>query len=463
MFRNLILIAALATSLQALPLAAQERVPGSQAEVQLSFAPVVEATAPAVVNIYASRTLEQRTPFQDDPFFSQFFKDFVLGPREQNSLGSGVILGDGLVVTNYHVVGNADDIRVVLADRREYAGTMVLADEFADLAVIRLADAPELPALDYADSDGLKVGDLVLAIGNPFGVGQTVSSGIISGLARTGQGGGGMMQGGRYFIQTDAPINPGNSGGALVDMNGDLVGINTQIVTRSGGSNGIGFAIPAALVKQVVDQAAAGKDRFERPYAGVEVQVVDAGMAEALGLDRPMGVILRRMAEDSPFAQAGLVPGDVIVAIEDQPVNAAAELDFRLATHPLGDTVAVRYISGGTWQGAEVALVPAPERAEASLVTIAAAGPFQGLTVTPMTADMARSMGNPYVTGGLVVVGVEGRAARTGFLRGDVILTVNRVAVTTPEELEQVVTGQSGWWRVDYLRGNRQVTARFNG
>ena len=462
MFRKLILIAVLTAPVQGLPLVAQDRVPDSQTEVQLSFAPVVEATAPAVVNIYASRTLEQRTPFQDDPFFSQFFKDFVLGPREQNSLGSGVILGDGLVVTNYHVVGNADDIRVVLADRREYAGTMVLADEFADLAVIRLENAPELPALDYADSDGLKVGDLVLAIGNPFGVGQTVSSGIISGLARTGQGGGGMMQGGRYFIQTDAPINPGNSGGALVDMAGNLVGINTQIVTSSGGSNGIGFAIPAALVKQVVDQAAAGKERFERPFAGVEVQMVDAGMAEALGLDRPMGVILRRMAEDSPFAKAGLVTGDVIVAIGDQPVNAAAELDFRLATHPLGDTVTVRYISGGSWQGAEVELVAAPERAEADVVTIIAEGPFQGLTVTEMTPEIAGSL-RTSLSDGLVVVSAEGRAARTGFIRGDVILTVNRVAVSTPEDLSREVTGKSGWWRVDYVRGNRQVTARFNG
>ncbi|MBV7407763.1 trypsin-like peptidase domain-containing protein [Maritimibacter sp. DP1N21-5] len=463
MFRILILIVAgLATPLAA-QTATDTRVPESRMDMQMSFAPVVEATASAVVNIYASRTLEQRSPFQDDPFFSQFFKDFVLGPREQNSLGSGVILGEGLVVTNFHVVGNADDIRVVLADRREYAGTMVLADEFADLAVIRLENAPDLPALEFADSDGLRVGDLVLAIGNPFGVGQTVSSGIVSGLARSGQGGGAMMQGGRYFIQTDAPINPGNSGGALVDMEGRLVGINTQIVTRSGGSNGIGFAIPAALVKQVVDQAAAGNDRFTRPYSGVEVQVVDAAMAEALGLDRPMGVILRRLADDSPFAEAGLVPGDVIVAIEDQPVNAAAELDFRLATHPLGESVAVRYVSGGSWQGTEVALVPAPEGPELDLVTIAAPGPFQGLTVAPMSPEIGAATRNPYVTEGLFVVEVEGRAARTGFQRGDVILTVNRIGVRTAADLEAVVTGQSGWWRVDYLRGNRQVTARFNG
>ncbi|MCB2105473.1 MAG: trypsin-like peptidase domain-containing protein, partial [Rhodobacteraceae bacterium] len=221
------------------PARAEDRVPQDAAEISLSFAPLVRATAPAVVNIYARRIVEQRqSPFANDPFFSQFFGLGQAAPRVQNSLGSGVILReDGIVVSNVHVVAGADEIRVVLSDRREYDGKVILADPAADIAVIQLEGASDLPALTLADSDQAEVGDLVLAIGNPFGVGQTVTSGIVSGLARSG---GGMGQGRGYFIQTDAPINPGNSGGALIDMEGHVLGINSQIVTRSGGSNGIG-------------------------------------------------------------------------------------------------------------------------------------------------------------------------------------------------------------------------------
>ncbi|MAM63701.1 trypsin-like peptidase domain-containing protein [Maritimibacter sp. UBA3975] len=459
----MIRVLALCFALVPVAVNAQTQVPDSPAQMQLSFAPVVEETAPAVVNIYASRVVERRNPFADDPFFSQFFRDFDIPPQQQNSLGSGVIVGDGLVVSNYHVVGNATDIRVVLADRREYDGRLVLADEAADLAVIRLDGGEDLPALDFADSDELAVGDLVLAIGNPFGVGQTVSSGIISGLARTGQGGGALLQGGRYFIQTDAPINPGNSGGALVDMRGDLVGINTQIVTRSGGSNGIGFAIPANLVKQVVAQAAAGRDRFERPWSGVEVQVVDASIADAMGLERPMGVLLRDIHPDSPFAQAGLSVGDVVVAIADQPVNAAAELDFRLATHPMGDTVEVRYMNADGFQAARVTLAAAPRGIEAALTAITLPGPFQGLTLSPLSPDIARNLGQPMDAKGVVVVTAEGPARRTGFQRGDVIHSVNHISVTTGDAFEAVIAEGSRWWRVEFSRGGRRITARFNG
>ena len=239
---------------------AETRVPSDTVEVKLSYAPVVKAVVPSVVNIYARRVVEtQASPFANDPFFSQFFGDMRSRPRLQNSLGSGVILGaDGIVVSNFHVVGNATEIRVVLADKREFDAEVLLADPQTDLAILRMINAPDLPALTFSDSDAVEVGDLVLAVGNPFGVGQTVSSGIISAQARTG------MVRGRpgYFIQTDAPINPGNSGGALVDMKGQLVGINTAIVTRSGGSDGIGFAIPANLVRQYVEQAQNGADQL---------------------------------------------------------------------------------------------------------------------------------------------------------------------------------------------------------
>ncbi|MGR3583188.1 MAG: trypsin-like peptidase domain-containing protein, partial [Pseudooceanicola nanhaiensis] len=218
------------------PVAATEpAVPNSQAEIALSFAPVVKQAAPAVVNIYASRVVQsRRSPFADDPFFSDFFRNYgQTRPQVQNSLGSGVILSaDGIVVSNNHVVEQADDIRVVLNDRREFRARVLMADAEADLAILKLEEAAEMPHLDLRDSDGVEVGELVLAIGNPFGVGQTVSSGIVSGLARSGTATGNARG---YFIQTDAPINPGNSGGALIDLNGRLIGVNTSILSKSGG------------------------------------------------------------------------------------------------------------------------------------------------------------------------------------------------------------------------------------
>ncbi len=453
-------------ALLAQPMLAQQTqmVPQSAAQIQLTFAPVVERTAPAVVNIYATYMTEQVSPFANDPFFSEFFRGLTARPQVQNALGSGVIVKGGLVVTNYHVVRRATEIRVVLADRREFDGQVVLADQEADLAIIRLqgADEASLPAIEIGDSDALAVGDLVLAIGNPFGVGQTVSSGIISGLARTGRGANALTTG-RYFIQTDAPINPGNSGGALVDMAGRLIGINTLIVTRSGGSVGLGFAIPANLVRQVVAQARAGHDHFVRPWAGLDVQEVDADMAEALGFDRPRGVLVRALAEKSPFADAGLEPGDVLIALGGQPVNAAAELAFRLATQPLGGTVTATWLHDGAQRSAPVALVPRPEGAAAAgVVQIADPGPFQGLTLAPLTSDLTRRLGlSPQVQGVVVVEGPR-RIGRTGLAVGDVILAVDGVAVTDPARVASLARGHRGWWRIDLIRGNRRITLRTN-
>ncbi|MEO0360680.1 MAG: trypsin-like peptidase domain-containing protein, partial [Pseudomonadota bacterium] len=244
---------ALSMALAAAPQAAvAQTVPSSQAEITLSFAPVVKRAAPAVVNVFTRKVTQRRNPFAGDPFFERFFREFGglgTGRRMQNSLGSGVILtDDGYVVTNDHVVTGADEVRVVLADKREFEAEIVFTDRQADIAILKLDEASDLPTLEFRASDELEVGDLVLAIGNPFGVGQTVTSGIVSALARTG---GRNRRGalGGYFIQTDAAVNPGNSGGALVDMSGRLVGVNTAILSRSGGSNGIGFAIPADLVK----------------------------------------------------------------------------------------------------------------------------------------------------------------------------------------------------------------------
>ena len=344
----------------ALALPAQARIPFSKEEITLSFAPLVKEATPAVVNIYAKRIVETRSsPFANDPIFSEFFRNFAPSrPRVQNSLGSGVILSDdGYVVSNYHVVGQADEIKVVLNDRREFDATVLLSDPQADLAILKLEGAEDMPHLDLRDSDTVEVGELVLAIGNPFGVGQTVSSGIVSGLARSGTATGNERG---YFIQTDAPINPGNSGGALIDINGDLIGVNTSILSRSGGSNGIGFAIPASLVAQVLDQAEAGNDRFQRPWAGITGQSVDADMAAHFGLDRPEGIAITQMHPASPFADAGFQPGDVILAVDGMPVSSPPEMIFRMTVAGLGNAVAVTRLRDGREREIEVTLAPPP-------------------------------------------------------------------------------------------------------
>lgn len=362
--RSLILSAlALAVVFELFPLVAaadSRAVPRDRAEMQLSFAPVVRRASPAVVNIYTRRVVTRRqSPFAGDPFFDRFFRDFA-PPRQsvENSLGSGVILReDGVVVTNAHVIAGAVEIRVALADRREFDAEVMLADEATDLAVLRLRGASDLPTLDLRPADTLEVGDLVLAIGNPFGVGQTVTSGIVSAVDRVGRRGGG------YFIQTDAAINPGNSGGALVDMEGRLVGVNTAILSRGGGSIGIGFAIPSDLAAQAVDSALRGETRLVRPWAGVRGQAVDAGIAASLGFDRPAGVILSEIHPQSPFAEAGLRVGDVLLTVDGAPVDSPQALSFRLAALGVGGEVEVRYLRRASERTARVALVPPPAAA----------------------------------------------------------------------------------------------------
>ena len=346
--------------LAAPPLEAQPRVaPQSAAEIQLSFAPVVRRAAPAVVNIYTRRVVQRRVnPFQGDPFFDQFFRNFGGLPQQrlENSLGSGVIMrADGIVVTNAHVIDNAVAVRVVLSDRREFDAEVIFADAPSDLAVLRLQGARGLPVLEVRGSDTLEVGDLTLAIGNPYGVGQTVTSGIVSGLARTGG-----PRGSGYFIQTDAAINPGNSGGALVDAQGRLIGVNTAILSRSGGSVGIGFAIPAELAQQAVESALRGERSLVRPWAGMRGQSVDAAIAESLGMARPAGVIVADLHPASPLRAAGLRKGDVVLRLNGEPVDTPEEFAFRLAALGVGGQAEVAYLRGGRERAARMALVAPP-------------------------------------------------------------------------------------------------------
>src|SRR6266702_4545956 len=313
-------------SLAPLGLAAQEhggarRVPSSPTELRLSYAPVVQRAAPAVVNVYAAKTVAVRNPLFDDPIFRRFFggpgAPGGSGDQVQRSLGSGVLVdAEGLVVTNNHVIEGADQVKVSLADKREFEAELVLKDTRSDLAVLRLkAQGERFPAIEFSDSDTLQVGDVVLAIGNPFAVGQTVTHGIVSAVARTQVG----ITDYQFFIQTDAAINPGNSGGALVDLAGRLVGINTAIFSRSGGSQGIGFAIPANMVKVVVASAKSGGSTVRRPWLGARLQPVTPEIGESLGLKRPAGALVASISPASPAARAGLKTSDLIVAIDGQP------------------------------------------------------------------------------------------------------------------------------------------------
>lgn len=441
----------------------QPKVPGTPAEISLSFAPVVRAAAPAVVNIYAKWVTEGRqTPFMEDPFFERFFEGLNRPePRVQSSLGSGVILGsDGLMVTNYHVVGMATEIRVVLADRTEYDADVLLADQDSDLAILQLVGAKNLPFVALRDSATVEVGELVLAIGNPFGVGQTVSSGIVSGLARSGGAGG---AGHGYFIQTDAPINPGNSGGALVDMAGRVIGINTRIVSRSGGSNGIGFAIPAGLVHSFVEQAQAGAAEFSRPWAGMSGQPVDFDMAQSLGLPSVSGIVVSGLHPSSPFLSAGFDVGDVIDAVDGLPVNTPSEMVYRMTVAGLGKTSQITRLRGGVAEDIAVQLMAAPDAPPREPRSFGPQSRFPGLTVARINPAVMAEMNLPIEAEGVVVTRLEGPAMRSGLRPGDIIETLNDVPITDPETLVQTLRASGRWYAFGLIRDGRRAALRLRG
>ncbi|WP_283643773.1 trypsin-like peptidase domain-containing protein [Marinovum algicola] len=455
------LFLALALALLSGPALSETRVPESRAEISLSFAPLVREAAPAVVNIYARRVVEtRRSPFAEDPFFGEFFREFgQRQPRVQNSLGSGVILSDdGIVVSNYHVIGQATDISVVLNDRREYSASVLLADEQSDLAILQLDGASDMPHLPLRDSDTVEVGELTLAIGNPFGVGQTVSSGIVSGLARSGVATGNMRG---YFIQTDAPINPGNSGGALIDTRGRLIGINTSILTRSGGSNGIGFAIPASLVAQFVAQARDGQDRFLRPWAGMNGQAVDADLSDGLGLALPGGVVISELHAASPFAAAGIVVGDVILAVDDLPVNTPAEMIYRMSVRGIGASVTVDYMRGGRPAEARVTLIAPPDDPPREELVLGRGDRFEGLRLARLNPALRDELGLAANASGVIVLEPGAVGARIGLRAGDILLAVGRYAIERPSEAARLLGQASGRVAVQVQRGNRRLALRF--
>jgi Do/DeqQ family serine protease len=451
----------------AVPVSAQaqavnRRVP-TRAELRLSYAPVVRRVAPAVVNVYAAKVVRNRNLLFDDPVFRRFFG--VPGgdrPQVQRSLGSGVIVGrKGLVVTNVHVIEGADDVKVALSDKREFEATVVLKDKRTDLAVLRIKDAHEqFPYLEFADSEALEVGDVVLAIGNPFGVGQTVTHGIVSALARTKVG----ITDYQFFIQTDAPINPGNSGGALVDLSGRLVGINTAIFSRSGGSQGVGFAIPSNMVRVVVNSAEHGGKAVERPWLGAKLQAITPDIADSLGLKRPAGALIASVVPDGPAAKAGLKPGDLIVAVDGQSVDDPNAFDYRFATKPLGGDARLGLVRKGRDINVTVALTPAPETPRDE-ITIRSRSPFAGATVANLSPALADELQLDNANRGVVILNVQigSPADSVGFRRGDVIVSVNGRDMEKTADLSRAADAPSPQWRIQIRRGGQQITAVFSG
>jgi len=441
---------------------AQERqVPNSVRQLQLSFAPVVKRVSPAVVNVYAARIVENNNPFLTDPFFRQFFGAV---PREQveRSLGSGVIVDPaGLVVTNFHVISGASQVKVALADKREFDADIVLKDQRSDLAVLRIKGTKErFPTLEFTDSDELQVGDVVLAIGDPFGVGQTVTHGIVSAVARTQVG----ISDYQFFIQTDAAINPGNSGGALVDINGRLVGINSAIYSRSGGSQGIGFAIPANMVRVVVASAEDGSGAVKRPWLGAKLQDVTPDIADSLGLQRPAGALVANVSARGPAAKAGLKSGDLIISVDGAAVDDPNAFDYRFATKPIGTTAQIGIVRQGHNLVLPIALQSLPDTPREE-VEIKARSPFLGATVANLSPALADELRLDPQTEGVVITSVaDGSTAQSiGFQKGDIVVSVNNEKIAKPADLERVTGAGGRQWRITIMRSGQQISVIFSG
>ncbi|MBW8732858.1 MAG: Do family serine endopeptidase [Asticcacaulis sp.] len=434
---------------------AARKVPDSAAGVRMSFAPVVKAVAPAVVNVYARGVTRQAV----DPFWQMFGGS---QPRAQESLGSGVIVRpNGVVVTNNHVIEGLQEFMVVLNDRRQYPAKVILADPRTDLAVLQLQAKPgeTFPTLQFEDDRNVEVGDLVLAIGNPFGVGQTVTNGIVSALNRTnGEG---------SYIQTDAPINPGNSGGALVDMDGKLIGINSMILSGSGQSSGVGFAIPSALVSRVVASAVGGQSHVQRPWLGAKGDTVTSDIAKSLGMDRPQGVLVSDVYRGGPAEAGGLKAGDIILDINGQPVNDSAGMRYQINLLQLNQTADVHVLRGGKTLDLKIratAPVASPARDER---TIRGQNPFSGAHVVNLSPAVADDLGiDPFdAPNGVMISSIDSAqtyAAGVGLLPGDIIRQVNGRTVATTADLDAIIKAGARGWRITIQRGDQVITAQFS-
>lgn len=413
-----------------------------------SLAPMLENVTPAVVNIATEgRVKQQMNPLFADPFFRRFFPNIPNQPTERktSSLGSGVIVDAkrGLVLTNNHVIANAVQITVTLRDGRHLDAEVVGTDPETDVAVIKIP--PEgLTALKMADSENLRVGDFVVAIGNPFGLGQTVTSGIISALSRSGLG----IEGYEDFIQTDASINPGNSGGALVNLKGELVGINTAIFSQSGGNIGIGFAIPINLALQIMEQLIETGE-VKRGFLGVSMQDINPALAEAFGLKQKGGAIVSKVLEGSPADKAGLKAGDIIMSTDGKQIRNAADLRNRIGLLPVGEKIKFKILRDGN---ESELIVTVDENTQANTGPRAINELLQGVTI----GDIEK--GSPYFgkVEGVAVLNVQrGSVAwRSGLRAGDIVTSVNKASIKNLQEFLSIVDKKEDSLLFNIIRGN---------
>ncbi len=451
------------------PLASPEPVrkvvPTDNSVIEYSYAPLMKRVAPAVVNIYTTKMVQAGgNRIFDDPFFRQFFGDrFSDEPQEkrkqQNSLGSGVIVrANGVVVTNHHVINGADEIFVVLNDRREFKAKVVADDARLDLAVLKIESAG-LPFLPLRNSDAIEVGDVAFAIGNPFGIGQTVTQGIVSAVGRASRSAAGDYE---FFIQTDAAINPGNSGGALVGLDGKLFGINTSIFSPTGSYAGIGFAIPANMVKRIVDASENG-GKVLRPWFGATGQEITGDLAESLGLDRPGGVLINAVYPGGPADKAGLQVGDAVTELEGRRVDDPASMISLLATHSVGGKVQIRVMRDRRMVTLGVPLIAAPEIPRRDETMLPKGHLFAGAKVANMSPALADELQLDIMDKGVIVLAIErGSAAhRSGLRPGDYIVSINNKPVRSVAELNATWTGYKGAMDVKVKRGEQLITGTF--
>lgn len=459
-FKSILVMAFLLATPYVSTYAETSQVPSSRAEVQLSFAPLVKQVTPSVVNVYAARKPRQQSPFAGDPFFERFFGGRNR-QRDQNSLGSGVIVAsNGLIITNHHVIKGADEVKIALSDGREFEAEIILKDEASDLAVLKTVEDVNFPAIEIGNSEDALVGDLVLAIGNPFGVGQTVTSGIISAVARSTKGIGDFG----FFIQTDAAINPGNSGGALIDMKGRLIGINTAIYSRSGGSNGIGFAIPSNMVNVAISSSEVG-DTLRRPWIGAAFQNVDSEIAQSLGLDRPRGALVTSVVKNGPADKAGIKPGDIIVSINNKRIEHINALGYRLTTVGIGNLAKLELLSRGETTSTELTLMAAPETVPANETELPRRSVLGGSVVANLSPALSQRIKLAGDKQGVVVLNVQrGSPAATNRIQpGDILREINGETISRVADIEPLIEKDLRRWIFVVERQGREIVMDRNG
>jgi serine protease Do/serine protease DegQ len=435
-----------------LPATAVAQVPATDARGLPTLAPVVNQVTPAVVNIsVVTRAPMEDNPLFRDPFFRRFFNLPDRPQRKEQAAGSGVIVdaARGYVLTNNHVIKDAEQVIVTLKDRRQFPAKLVGTDPGTDIAVLQIS-AKNLAALRIGDSDALQVGDYVLAIGNPFGIGQTVTSGIVSALGRSGLS----VEGYEDFIQTDASINPGNSGGALVNLRGELIGINTAIIGPAGGNVGIGFAVPSAMARAVMEQIVRHGE-VRRGRLGIEMADVPPEALQKLRLPTLDGALIANVESGSPAERAGLRGGDIVTTLNGRAVRSPAELRARLGLTPIGDEVEMTVVRDSGTQRIRMRIAAPQAAGEGETRTVAQLPGMHVVEIERGSPLFQRLRG-----GGLVVAAVDAgsRALQAGFRPGDIIYAVNRRRVQTVAEFQGLLRGSDRGYAVSLLRGDFSLT-----